>query len=359
MKTTKVKVSKFSTLKIISIVAICVLVIGGFICYKILLAQNTPKKAVEKYYNYIVKKDYDNAFKMMVGTDDRFLDIANFKIVMDQKNIKTFYIKAYNSNDFEQSYQNNNSQTNAQPVLSPNMFEVQGSGKLYPVSVIENGSKLVFFKDYKINADNLSIKWKLTAPTGAKILVNGKNTDIVGEPELSSENYAEYKPTNDIYQIDRIFQGSYNITGKMDGAKDLKLSAATAGTETDIKFKPNANLLKKLEDQTKSFINLYYSKASEDKYTSILTDDSDALLLMKTVGYSSNGITKKLQNIKITESQLDDSSHAKISVTGIASYNNPQMIGLDPKTGTKDITAEFSFEKINGKWLICDVTGID
>ena len=313
------------------------------------------------FYNYIVKQDYDNAYNMLVDTDDKYMSKDNFKSYMKQKNIKAYYIKNYNANDFKQ----NTSSAETQKINSSslgNLFTVQASGKLYPIDVVEDGAKLVFFKNYKIRADTFSVKWQLMAPTGAKVLVNGKTPDVSKEANLDTNLLLsdKYKPSTVLYQIDRIYNGSYDITSTMDGAENFKLDSAPADTKAIIKFKVSADTAKKLQDQAKVYLDLYYSKASNDKYSSLLTTDSD--ILTKTGGFNySDKVTKKLQDLKVIESQLDDANHAKISISTSVYSEDTSLVefGQAIITGTRDSIADFFFERVNGTWLISDTGNID
>jgi uncharacterized membrane protein YvbJ len=354
----KITAPKISFKKIIAIAISGVMAISILTGYKALQVQYTPKRTVERFYNYIVKEDYDNAYKMLVDTDDRFMTNDNFKAVMKQKNIKTFYIKNYNPNEFKQDYSSENPQ-NANLNGWGNMFTVQASSKLYPISVVENGKKLVFFKDYKINASNLSIKWQLTAPQGAKISINGKEPQISTESNLDNINiWDKYKPTTVLYETSRIFEGSYDITATMEGAEDVKVAAAPAGKKVTLKFVPNADTVKQLQDQAKSFLDLYYTRATEDKYSELLTTDSNALKKINSFGffYGSDKVTNKVQDIKVTKQSIDDLTHAAITVKCTIYYEDSSMgqWGGITKTGTRDMETDFYFEKVNGRWLISD-----
>lgn len=356
----KIDGSKLSLKKIVGIAISVIIAVGIVTGYKALQAQYTPRSAVEKFYSCIVKEDYDKAFKMLLDTDDRFMTKENFKAAMKQKNIKQYYIKNYKPNEFQQKFDMNNLQNTNMKNLG-NMFTIQTNNELYPIAVVKSGSKLVFFKDYKINTESLSTKWEIVSPQGAKITINGK------EPELSTEpNYDgklnlndKYKPATVMYQVDRIFQGSYDVTAKMDGAEDVVMNSAQAGKKVIIRFNASADTVKKLQDKAKNFLDLYYSKASEDKFTSILTTDSNALSRITEVfgsGWGSDKVTNKLQNLKVTKSQLDDANHATITLEALVNYEDSSMIefGGTKQTGTKDVTTDFYFKRVDGNWLICD-----
>jgi hypothetical protein len=355
----KLKTPKISLKKIIGVAVAGLIAIGVMTGYKALQVQYTPKKTVEKFYEYIVEEDFDNAYDMLVNTDDRFLTKENFISSMKAKNIKTYYIKNYTQNQFKQTFDFDSLKTNTN--ATENMFSVQGSGKVYTVSVVEDGKKLMFFKDYKIDAQDFTVEWEIEAPTGTKILVNGKEPDISEEINLNNLNIGSvYNPTTTIYKVDRIFDGIYDISATLDGAVDTQITNAQAGKKVTINLIPNSETVEKLHNLSKTYLDLYYSKASQDKYTSLLTTDSTALSKMNSIfgglGYESDNVTNKLNDLIVTKSQLDDASHAIISVKGTVDYEDSSMVqwGIQTLTGTKDVTTQFYFQRVNDNWLICD-----
>jgi len=347
---------KLTIKKIISLVAILVIGTGALIGYSLLKKQYTPKKTVEKYYNYLSNHDYDNAYKMLINTDDKFLSKDIYKNSMSKMNFNEFTIQNYN--EFSKSYLPNNSQdTNISN--SGNMFSVQAGGKSYPVSVVNMGKRLLIFNNYKIAADNYTIKWQFTAPTGAKILINGKEPIKTNEPNLDNafSFNGVYKPSSAVYEIGRIFNGTYDVTATMEGAKEVNYKGLLAGKKINIVFEPNDDLTKQLKENAKSFLELYYSNASQDKYSNLVTTDSNALKRIKEFAmYRSDKAVNKIKSVEVTEQSIDDVEHAKITVKSTIDYEDSSIAiwGLQKQVGTKEKLTDFYFEKQNGKWLIVD-----
>ena len=344
----KLKKLSFSIKQIIFSIVIGILIIVGIIGYITLQAQFTPRKTVETFYNYIEKNNYDKAFKMIANTDNKFLTKNTFKIMMEQQNIKTYNIKNYVSNDFNG--------TNI--IETANMFEVQANKKSYPVGIVQNVS-ILFYKNYKIDPSNFSTSWKVIAPKGSKILINGVQSNLSSAININNENSSysdKYKPITDTYQIDKIFKGRYDITAKMDGAKGIILKAVQSGHKVTIGLNPNADTVKKLQGQIKTYLDLYYSNASQDKYKPLLTSDSDALSKQGSMSSSLVSVTDKLNDLKITSSQLDDTNHAMVSIKGTLVSNDSSMVqyGGAKQISSSEMTTDFYFRKVNGKWLICD-----
>lgn len=349
----KVTLSNLDSKKIIKISICAIVVISILVGYNTLSKQYTPKSTVDKYYSYLLSKDYNKAYKMLNGVDNQFLSEDDFERYVENLELDSYSIKDYDSNSFSTL------NTNA----SGSMFSVQTNKGLIPIEVQKDGKKLLVFNNYKINVNEFATKWEFEAPKGAKITVNDKevnyDSDTIGDSMMSSLG-SNYNTTKSKYVINSIFNGPYDVTATMEGAKDYNLSGAIAGKLLNIKFEPSDELSNELKELAKRYLDLKCSNATDDKYSSLLTQDST--ILEKTNQFytsSTSTTTNKLQDIKITKQSIDDSEHAKISIKGTMNYEeDPESPvvkwGIIESKGTKDITADFYFEKSNGKWLISD-----
>lgn len=355
IKANKIKIDtpKLSFKKMASIVVALVVVIGVFIGYGTLKEQYTPKKTVEKYFNNLSKKDYDNAYKLLAGIDEQFLSKDIFKSSMDSINFKSYSIRNYNPSEYSLNNSKSNTLSN-----TGNMFTVETAGRLYPIEVIQDGKKFLFFNNYKINVDSFTTKWEITAPKGAKLLVSGKEPSISNEPNIDSGfmQNENYKPGSSTYVIDRVFNGPYDITATMEGAKDVKLSRVGAGKKVNIQFEPKEELTNQLQDQVKKFLELYYSKAQQDQYSNLMIPGSKAMTRANIFGMGVDTVTNKLEDVKITNKTIDDVDHAKITVKCTINYEDSSLVSLggSKQTGKRDMTTDFYFERQNGKWLIAE-----
>lgn len=362
-RNTEIAKPEFKVKKLISMIVIAVIVIGGLIGYNTLKSQYTPEKVTQRYFNYLAKKDYKDAYKLLVDTDDYFLSEPMFEKAMSAESFKTYTIKSYNQADFNQSSDAN--MNGKQLAQADSYFEVNCEGNLYPIGIIKKGKKFMFFDDYKILADNLTTSWTFTAPKGTKILVNGKEPKTVQEADNSgSLSLANYNPENVNLEISQIFKGSYDVTASMDGAINIKYDKAVAGKDITVKYSPTDILVNSLKDVTEQYLKLHFSNATKDKFSSIVASDNQlsAMTFEQAWGGSSdNGIKYTLKDITVTDKSIDDSSHAKISIDIKADYEDDTMVswGGSKQTGTKDINTDIYFEKQNGKWLIYNTGSID
>jgi len=349
---------KVSFKKTISSICLIVFIIAALIGYNVLKSQYTPIKTVQKYYKYLANEDYENAYKMLTNTDNKFLGEDIYISSMKQQDFKQYTIENYDPNDFKQAYGISNSQS-SNINTSGNMFSVQANERLYPISVVDNGKKLLFFKDYKINADSFTTNWKFTAPEGTKISILGKEPVKSNEPNVNSSFMLNdlYNPSSESYEIEYIFNGTYNLIATMEGAKDAEYSQVVAGNKINIEFEPTGDLISQLQEKAKSFLDLYYANSPEDKYVGLLATNSKALSGIKLFGsFSSDKVVNKLKDIKVTKQSLDDINHATISVKCSIDYEDSTWIswGGEKQTGNKDMTTDFYFVKENDKWLIVD-----
>lgn len=355
----KAELPKSTIKKLFSSVAILVIVIGILIGYSFLNNQCTPRRMVQRYYDYLSNEDYDSAYKMLISTDSSFLSNDIYKSSMKQLDFKNYTIKNYNSNDFQDNHDLFNGYQNSNIDNNGNMFSAQVGGELYPISVINVGKKLLFFNDYKIDADSYTVKWQFVAPAGAKISIVGKEPTKSNEPNIDSSFALNdfYKPVSLIYEIGHIFNGSYDVIATMEGAKDIDYKGAVAGRKININFEPTQDIVDQLQNKAKNFLELYYTNASQEKYSDLVTAGSNALKKINQFGfYINNKMVNKVQDVKVTNQSIDDIDHATISVTCKISYEDNSWVSLggQMQTGIKEVTTDFYFVRQNDKWLIAD-----
>lgn len=343
---------KFNIKKLISIVVIIIIFGIGITGYNIMKSKYTPRSTVEKYYNYLLNKDYSNAYNMLLNTDNNFLTVDDFKSVMEKDNFENYSIRNYNENEFKNENLNlaSNSGTSY-------MFTVDTKNGLTPIEVKENGKKLLFFDDYKINVDSLVTKWEFTAPKGTKISINGKDPNSIEEPQTSVDNNFIIGSNYSTYTINRIFKGNYDVNATMEGAKKFNITAP-AGDKLDIKLEPSEEAIKELQERAKKFLELYYSKSEKSKYNDLLTANNKALEKLDGGGMDYSKVTNKLNELKVTKNEIIDGEHINISVEGTVEYEDSSLVewGFEKSIGTKKISTDFKFERQDGKWLIQDIS---
>lgn len=354
-----VRIRKISLKKIFSKVVIITVIMGALIGYNILKEEYTPRRTVQRFYDYLVNKDYKSAYKMLVNTDDNLLSEDMFKISMEKLDFNQFTIRKFEPEEYKQVYYDPENPNNFNINDKGDMFSVQAGGRIYPVSVVDTGKRLLLFKDYRLNADNFTVKWQVTAPTGTKISIKGKDFVKSSKPNIDSIHTLNsfYKPSSLNYDIEHIFYGSYDVVAIMEGAKEVIYKETMAGQNINVKFLPSDELIKELEDKARNFIELYYSNATQEQYINLLTTDSNALIKnIKSEGFANDKVVNKVKNIKVTKQSIDDIEHATISVNCTIDYEDNTLLswGGQKQIGTRDMETEFYFIKQNGKWLIGD-----
>ena len=353
----KMNLPKFSKKKIISLVTGALLLVVGIGGYSSIQSKNTPKSTVEKYFNYLADGNYSSAYKMLEGTDDKFLSEYLFKKSMEQTDFKDFKIEEFTPEQYKMVYYDPNNSTNFDITNSSNVFSVNIGLKFYPINVLKDGKKLLFFDDYKIDVKGFTTKWLVTAPKGAKVDIEviepNKSSQPVGNIVTFNDNY---NPMLEGYELS-IFSGNFNINSEMEGGEKVSLTDVQAGSKTDIKFEPSKELITELEGNTKKFLELYYSNSTEDKYSDIVLKGSGVLEKINQLNtFSSSKITNQLTTVEITEKKLEDMEHATITVKGTVQYEDSSLVefGMNKLSGTKDLLTEIRFKKDNGKWLIVE-----
>jgi len=354
-KKIKSTTSKVSIKTTICYIAFAVILIGGFTGYKVLQLKYTPETAVNQYYTYLANKDYTNAYKMLINTDNNFMSESMFEKSVENQNFKNYSIKLFNKNAFDPTEKSSNATT----------YAVKASGLDYVAEVMQSGKKNLIFNNYKINAKNFtSSDWDFDVPHGAEIYVNGKkvNNLVTSATENSAVSglngqSSAYITKTDSYQINSIFTGNYTVKMKLLGDSDLTVNNVAVGTKVSTDFKIKKSLEQQLQSQATELLKAYYGKKDMSKFLSSDSDVESELKSSESLYAGDTGIQPRgtmHNDLTVEASSLDDSTHANINVK--YTVNNP-VISVDKVTvlGNPDnaLTKIIYFEKTNGKWLIC------
>jgi len=346
---------KVSIKTTICYIAFAVILIGGFTGYKVLQLKYTPERAVNQYYTYLANKDYTNAYKMLINTDNNFMSESMFEKSVENQNFKNYSIKIFDNNIFDPTVRSTNATT----------YTVKASGVDYVAEVMQSGKKNFIFNNYKINAINFtSSDWDFDVPHGAEIYVNGKkvNNLVTSATEndatsgLDGQSSA-YITKTDSYQINSIFTGNYTVKMKLLGASDLTENNVPVGTQVSTYFEIKKSLEQQLQSQATELLKAYYGKKDITKF---LSSDSDVKSELKSheslsgVGTGIQPIGTMHNDLTFESASLDDSTHANIDVKYTVSYppttvDKVAIFGNSNNTLSKIIY----FKKTNGKWLIC------
>lgn len=354
----KMNLPKLSKKKIITLVAGALLLaigIGGYVLFK---GKNTPKNIVEKYFNYLAEGNYSSAYKMLSGTDDKFLSEDLFKKSMEQTDFNNFKIEEFSPEEYRMVYFDPSNSSNFDITNASDVFTVDAGSKSYPVNIIKDGKKLLFFDDYKLDINSFTTKWSISTPNGATVNIEGiepnKCKEGIDTVVTLKDNYT---PTKDEYELS-IFNGNFNVTSEMPGAKKVTLNSVQAGKDLDIEFNLTDELTNELQEKAKSYLELYYANAPKEKYSKLMTKNNEAINKIQTT--ASEKVTYSIKEIKVSKQNFADSGHAIITITGLVDYEDNSLVEFEfPKqVGTKDILSTFYFLKQDDKWLILDTSYI-
>lgn len=358
-KKIKVTVPKSTSKKIIWLVAFIVILIGGFIGYKVLQSKNTPQAAVNQYYTYLANKDYDNAYKMLYNTDNDFMSEDMFKKSVSNLNFKNYIIKDFNKDEFNSTNDINSNDTT---------YEVQANGVSYVAEVEQSGKKDFIFNGYKINAKNFITKnWSFDVPHKAEIYVNGikvnnlvtdgAENSITSQSSFTGED-GVYKTRTDTYQINSIFTGKYTVKMQLQGATDIKIKDVPVGRKVDADFKISKVIKQQLQSQAKEFLKAYYGKKDMSEFLSSDSDvqtgikESENVKSSAKIDIKSRGVMH--DDLTLQAESLDDSTHANITVEYTTDAPAQVISGVIVSEKKQEIVNKtIYFEKVGNKWLIC------
>ncbi|MDS0528559.1 hypothetical protein NNC19_23070, partial [Clostridium sp. SHJSY1] len=334
--------------KNIQILIIIIIVVGLFSIYKFLYSKYNTRIILEQYCNYLVNKDYENAYKMLYNTDNDFMSEEMFEKSLKDVDFSGYSIKEYSKRDNKDEKIEINDTT----------YEIQVNGFTYIAEVSPKGSKNPILKDYKINAKNLAIKdWNFTVPKGTEIFVNDKKVNGIIETSIDTSHVPvefsiKYEPESETYKIGGMFKGKCNITFKLDSTEDIVKNDVQAGyqiSKVSLNFKQKKELTEELTNQTKKFLEAYYNKTD---MTDLIISNSDIIEKVRAQEnlYNSTGKSINMKDdIVLQNTAIDDNAHASICFMFTENYTSTYYNGSRTVSKVKTIY----FKKENHKWLVC------
>lgn len=337
-------------LKLIRTILIIVLIGVGFVSFKYIKSQNTPILAVERYYGLLGENEYEKAYSLLDETNNEFLNKELFIKFYENKEINNIEVSKYDEKTYSQL--NSLSLVNENEKEITEKFTVKSGNQLYMVSVVDNGKKLVFFEDYRIVVDDITTSWNFTAPKGTNIKVQDIEVPYMENSDSNKTNSlggfeVDYEPVTVEYKIGKIFNEDYRIMATLKGGQDIDI-IKKAGEKVEIIFTATEEVSQNLLTKTKEFLDLYYSQASQEKYSELIVKDGKINEKTKTIS-SIKGTIQDYEG-KIT---LDDSTHAQVSSTFKVKKEGKEVDYESLLNGGVRHSVIY-FEMIDGTWYIKD-----
>lgn len=352
--------SGFSPKKLIISTIAIVLLIAAFIGYNQLGKYASPEESAKRYVNSVVAGNTDSAFEMLDFSDNQFLTKDYYSKYIDMLNLKGQKVvdvgraardldeapkKIFGTLEEKQDFKNNETIP----------FRVQIGSELYRFTLVKRGKMYNMFDAWKVYTRELILKWPLSAPKGTKILVDGKPVEKI-EKEVNTGFLESGKAKLQRFVVNNLFPGEYEVTATLDGAKPVTLKG-TPPQELQIKFEPTQELGLKLQEVTKQFLDLYYSKADVNQFNELVTPDGDFMKnqSLNSFRYSNNYTLQRVEALKLTKSRIDDIDHAYAEFQASVYYEkeyNDWFKGKITHNGTDNTRVMFAFEKKDGKWRI-------
>lgn len=364
----KATVKKFPIKKLIITSLLVIVAIAAFIGYKSLEFYYSPGQTAERFVNALVAGDYDTAFDMLDGSDDKFITKDYFIKFMELKNIKGKNIVSLQetdkpANDMLFDFFGTSQQNTKKAVIDEEAkyFTSQIDLEILSMTLVKRGKAYNLFDNWKISAGDFTTSWNITVPKGARVTVDGIPVEKIKETSSIEKSAILGIPAKETvtFIVENIFPGEYELSATMEGAKDLKFLAST-DTAQVLNFEPTDNLVADLRQVADNFLNLYYSNAGKNSFTGIVNPECQFIQNLGNSWYDKRSQYKnlKLIGIETSDKSILDKDHAQLTVTAQYQYDYEVWNWFETKTETRQEEQQYtmSFVRDNsGKWIIDEI----
>jgi len=359
-KMNKPSMPKMNTKSFIKIGIVAVVIIALFIGYSSLKSTYSADETAKRYINNLTEGKTEEAFKMLDIKESEFINSDKFKKYVESLDVegKESLVRASeDENKLYGAFSNMQKQYSGVMPRDINFYKAQIESDIYSIVLIKKGKKFGLFDNWVVGSEELTKEWKIQAPKGSKVYVDGKEIKKIDEAQNFSGFNTLYTPENRIYIISAIFPNDYEITALLEGAKEIKKISNPYGAILTLGFESTQELQKELIKVAEDFVKLYYKEADKSEYKGIVHDESNFF------NRSNSGLrtfkSKKFKSLEIMRSSIDDIEHAKLDISVTFDYEQEQIINFftgDTKIveGSSSEVFNLSFKKFDNKWVIVD-----
>ncbi|WP_130808266.1 hypothetical protein [Senegalia massiliensis] len=340
----------------VAAVIIVVLIFG----YNNLKSSYSPDAVAEKYVDNITEGNTEEAFKMLDIQENEFIDKSSYDKFIDNMQIegKESVVSEARTEDFVAELLGTKKESYSE-VMPRDMkyYQVEVEPDIYSLELIKKGKKLGVFDNWLVGSESFITNLKIKAPKGTKLFFKGKEivaeADSAGIESLSVYYQPEYKEFN----ISSVFPIEYEITAKLEGAKEVKQVVSPENSTNEIMFKATKDIENKLTNITEKFIKLHYDNSDESEFKDIVSEDFFEIDRMENY---IEFVSRELKELSIESTTIGDIDHVSLIANinydfeeeSFDSFFSDETI---TEKGNADEKLEFLFERINGNWVIVDV----
>ena len=322
----------------------------------------SPDAIVERYVENVTKGKSKEAFKILDIKETDFVTAEHFDKYLEFLGIKgkEGSVRPSNEdNNFFAAYTDMQEQYTGVTGVMPRdikFYKAQIESDIFPVVAIRKGKKFGVVDNWVIDSKGLIKEWKIQAPKGAKVYVDGQEIKNIDEVHAFGGFNTLFAPEHRNYIISSILPIDYEVTATLEGAKDIRKAASPNDPITVIGFETSEELVDELTKIAEGFIKLYYTDADISEFKDIVHEECG--FLNRTSGFKTYK-SRTFKNIQVLGSSIDDINHARLDVEVTFDYEQDQISNFfTGETATVNGTAgeilNLSFKKVGDKWLIVD-----
>lgn len=359
-KMNKPSMPKMDFKSLIKLGIVAVVVIALFIGYSSMKSMYSVDATVEKYVNYITDDKAKKAFGMLDIKESDFATAEQFEKYIEKLDIKGKESKVRPSNEENKFYGALSDMQKQYSDIMPRdikFYKAQIESDVYPIIAIRKGKKFGMFDNWVIGSEGITKEWKIQAPKGTKVYVDGKEIEKIDEVNTFGGFNALFAPENRNYIISSIFPNDYEIKATLEGAKDIKKVSNPESPVTVLGFEASEELVNDLTKVTEDFLKLYYADAEKSEFKDIVHEEC------KFFDRTDNGFktykSRTFKGLEVMGSSIDDLNHARLDATVTFDYEQDKISNFftgetEIEKGTANDIFNLSFKKVGDKWVIVD-----
>jgi len=355
-------VKKLNIKSLIKFSIVAVIAVILFVGYGSLKAMYSADKTIERYVSYLTEGKSKEAFKMLDIKESEFVNSELFDKYIKKLDVtgkKSFIRVSEDENKLYNVFSNIEKQYSNLMPRDIKFYNVQIESEVYPIAVIKRGKKLGIFDNWIIGSYGLTKEWRIQAPKGAKVYIEGKEIEQIEETKGFNVFNSLFSPENSVYIIKDIFPNDYEVTATLEGAKDIRKVASPNDPISVLGFEMKEELQDELVKIVNDFIELYYSNASITEYENIVHRESNFFNQINNQYKIYN--SKTFKSLEVVGSSIDDIKHARLEVVVNFDYEQEEIANWFTgeskiNKGTSLEIIDFSFRKEGDRWIIVNTS---
>ena len=314
-------------------------------------AVTNPQNIAKGYFEAKTNGDWNKMYSYLSLDNSDFINKNNFMKLMENEakiEIVNFEISEGSSGS---SYSGTSSDSD---LLKTYVIKylVKGSSSTQTETITlvkKSGKKLLFYNDYNVNIDNLTLSnYQVSVPKGSTVYID----DIKLTQTVTASGNDYYDSDSDTFVISKIFSGQHDLKVEHPVCADYteKIQIGSSGSSYSVSKmilndSVKTDLAKKTEEAYKQIISAALTGKGFDAINLVCTYDSEQLDDIKN---SYDGLLSKIKN-------EDGTGYKSITVTKFTENSSQKELNSSG-TYSCELKIEYDYVTISKDWYSDELT---